>query len=88
MTITHLIAFNIALLAAIASPGPAFLVAVRTTLNAGMINGIAIGLGLGLAASMWTLLALLGLESFFFWCHGLIPRQKYAARFTFSSSHG
>ena len=66
MTITHLIAFNIALLAAIASPGPAFLVAVRTTLNAGMINGIAIGLGLGLTASMWTLLALLGLESIFF----------------------
>lgn len=66
MTITHLIAFNITLLAALASPGPAFLVAVRTALNTNMFTGIALGMGLGLAASMWTLLALLGLESIFF----------------------
>lgn len=66
MTIAHLIAFNIALLAAIASPGPAFLVAVRTSLNSGMLAGVALGLGLGLTASIWTLLALLGLESIFF----------------------
>lgn len=66
MTIAHLIAFNIALLAALASPGPAFLVAVRTSLNSGMLAGVALGLGLGLTASIWTLLALLGLESIFF----------------------
>lgn len=65
MTSTHLITFNIALLAAIASPGPAFLVAVHTTVTDGTRSGIIIGLGLGLTAAMWTLLALFGLESIF-----------------------
>ena len=65
MTITHLIAFNMALLAAIASPGPAFLVAVHTTVTDGTRSGIILGLGLGLTAAIWTLLALLGLESIF-----------------------
>jgi threonine/homoserine/homoserine lactone efflux protein len=65
MTSTHLIAFNMALLAAIASPGPAFLVAVHTTVTDGTRSGIIVGLGLGLKAAMWTLLALLGLESIF-----------------------
>jgi threonine/homoserine/homoserine lactone efflux protein len=63
--LTHLIAFNVALFAAIASPGPALLVAIRTTLGAGRRAGIAVGLGLGLVASMWTLAALLGLEIVF-----------------------
>ena len=66
MTSTQLIAVNIALLAAIASPGPAFLVAVHTTVTDGTGSGIIVGLGLGLTAAMWTLLALLGLESIFF----------------------
>ena len=65
MTIEHLIAFNIALLAAIASPGPALLVAIQTTLQSGRRAGIAIGCGLGLMAAIWTLLALLGLEAIF-----------------------
>lgn len=65
MTFEHLIAFNIALFAAIASPGPAFLVAVRTALSAGRAAGIAIGCGLGLMAATWTLMALLGLEAVF-----------------------
>ena len=66
MTLMHFVAFNIALLAAIFSPGPAFLVALRTTLATGTRAGITLGLGLGLAAAMWTLLALIGLESIFF----------------------
>ena len=65
MTIEHLLAFNIALLVAIASPGPALLVAIRTTLSAGRGAGIAIGGGLGLMAATWTLAALLGLETVF-----------------------
>ena len=65
MTIEHLIAFNIALFAAIASPGPALLVAIQTTLSAGRQAGIAIGCGLGLMAATWTMLALLGLEAIF-----------------------
>ena len=65
MTLEHLIAFNIALFAAIASPGPALLVAIRTTLSAGRKAGIAMGCGLGLMAATWTLMALLGLEVVF-----------------------
>lgn len=65
MTFAHLFAFNIALFAAIASPGPALLVAIQTTLSSGRKAGVAIGCGLGLVASTWTLLALLGLEAVF-----------------------
>jgi len=65
MEFTHLIAFNVALFAAIASPGPALLVAIKTTLSSGRQAGIAVGLGLGLVASLWTLAALLGLEALF-----------------------
>jgi threonine/homoserine/homoserine lactone efflux protein len=75
MTIEHLIAFNIALIAAILSPGPAFLVATKTTLSAGRGAGIAIGCGLGLMAAMWTLAALLGLEIIFEpfpWAYALV----------------
>ncbi len=65
MELTHLIAFNIALLAAIASPGPAMLVSIKTTLTSGRRAGIALGLGLGTMACLWTLAALLGLEAIF-----------------------
>ena len=61
----HLIAFNITLLAAIASPGPALLVAIRTVLSAGGRAGMAIGCGLGIAAAGWTLAALVGLDAVF-----------------------
>jgi len=65
MTVQALLAFNVALLAALMSPGPALLVAVRTTLSAGKAAGVAMGCGLALMASVWTLMALLGLESVF-----------------------
>lgn len=65
MTIEHLIAFNLTLLAAIASPGPALLVAIRTTLSSGRRSGMAVGFGLGLVAATWTLMALLGLDAIF-----------------------
>ena len=65
MTIEHLIAFNLTLLAAIISPGPALLVAIRTSLSSGKRAGIAIGFGLGLVACLWTAAALLGLEIVF-----------------------
>ncbi len=76
MTIEHLIAFNIALFAAIASPGPALLVAIQTTLRSGRASGIAIGCGLGLMAAVWTMMALLGLEAVF----QLVPWAYAAAR--------
>lgn len=65
MSIEHLIAFNIAFIAAWLSPGPALLVAMRTSLTAGVRSGFAVGCGLGLMASIWTLMALLGLQSVF-----------------------
>lgn len=65
MTIEHLIAFNLALFAALASPGPALLVSIKTTLTAGRRAGMAIGCGLAMMAALWTLTALLGLEVVF-----------------------
>lgn len=65
MTLDQLLAFNIALLAAIVSPGPALLVAIRTILGSGRSAGIAIGTGLGLMAAIWTMMALLGLDALF-----------------------
>ncbi|MEM8665719.1 MAG: LysE family translocator [Pseudomonadota bacterium] len=65
MTIEQLVAFNLTLLAAIASPGPAFLILVRTSLASGRLAGIATGCGLAVMASTWTLMALLGLDAIF-----------------------
>jgi len=62
MDIQHIVAFNLALLVAIASPGPALLVALRTNLGAGRASGLAVGCGLGLMAATWTLAAVLGLD--------------------------
>lgn len=61
----QLIAFNLTLLAALISPGPAMLLALRTTLVSGRRAGVMTGLGLGLAAALWTTLALLGLDAVF-----------------------
>jgi len=65
MTALDLLAFNAVLAAAILSPGPALLFALRTALSDGRAAGIAAGLGLGLVAAGWTLAALLGLEAVF-----------------------
>ncbi|MBK0329407.1 LysE family translocator [Rhodobacteraceae bacterium F11138] len=62
MEATHLIAFNLVLLAAMASPGPALLLALRMTLTQGLRAGLATGAGLGLIAACWTGAALLGLD--------------------------
>lgn len=75
MTIETMLAFNIALFAAMLSPGPALLVAIRTSLSGGRAAGVAIGCGLGVMAAIWTLMALLGLEAVFHlfpWAYALI----------------
>ncbi len=76
MTFAQLLAFNIALLVAIASPGPALLMAIRTTLNGGRRAGVAVESGLGLIAATWTLMALLGLGVIL----ELFPALNVAAR--------
>ena len=60
MTWAHLATFNIVLIVAIASPGPAMLMATQTSLSARRTAGIAVGAGLGLMAAIWTMMALLG----------------------------
>lgn len=65
MSFELILAFNLALLAAIASPGPALLMAIRTSLVKGRAAGARLGIGLAGMASLWTLAALLGLESLF-----------------------
>ena len=63
--VEHLIAFNLTLLAAIASPGPSLLFLARTTMAEGRSAGVAAALGLGLMAALWTGAALLGLDALF-----------------------
>ncbi len=65
MELTHLIAFNLTLLAAMAAPGPALLFALRQSITGGFRTGLATGLGLALVAAGWTGAALLGLEAAF-----------------------
>ena len=76
MATEHLVAFNLALLVAVASPGPALLVALQTTLSAGRKAGMAVGYGLGLMAALWTLMALFGLAAIF----NLFPFAYAAAK--------
>lgn len=65
MTWEQLVAFNIAPLVAIASPGPALLMATHTAASRGRSAGIVVGVGLGLMACTWTMMALLGLAVVF-----------------------
>jgi len=65
MEIEHIIGFNLALLAAIVSPGPGLLYLLTSTLRNGRASGFAASCGLALAASTWTFLALLGLDGLF-----------------------
>ena len=61
----HLAAFNLALLFAVAAPGPAFLLYTQAALRGGRAEGIAVGAGLAVVAGLWTLAALAGLETLF-----------------------
>lgn len=65
MELTHIIAFNLTLLAAILSPGPAMLYFIRTTLAEGRRAGLFTVFGLGTMAALWTAMALLGLNALF-----------------------
>ncbi len=65
MELDHLLAFNLALLVALASPGPALLYALRTTLSSGRSAGVMTGCGLAFMAAGWTAMALLGLDGLF-----------------------
>ncbi|MEL7105476.1 MAG: LysE family translocator [Pseudomonadota bacterium] len=71
----HFFAFNLALLAALISPGPAMLVCIRASLRGGFREGALTGLGLATAAACWTLAALFGLDAVFTlfpWAYGAL----------------
>ena len=76
MTLGQLLAFNAALLVAVASPGPALLMATHTSLSAGRRAGAAVGAGLALMAATWTMMALFGLGAVF----SLFPAFYVAAK--------
>lgn len=65
LALSDVAAFNLALLAAWAVPGPAMIVALRATLGGGRAAGFGAGGGLALVAALWTLLALAGLDALF-----------------------
>jgi threonine/homoserine/homoserine lactone efflux protein len=75
LDLEHIVAFNLALVLALISPGPAFVMSIQTTLSSGRKSGVHFGVGLGLMAAVWTSLALVGLEAVFLvfpWAYGLI----------------
>ena len=75
MSMAHLLAFNLTLLAAFLSPGPALLYALGNTLRGGLFAGVVTGAGLGLVAAGWTLVAFLGLQAMFAivpWAYGAL----------------
>lgn len=63
----HLLAFNLTLLVAIASPGPgpSLLFLIRTSMAEGRATGVAAAAGLACMAALWTLAALHGLDALF-----------------------
>ena len=65
LTLAQVIAFNLTLLAAMAAPGPAFLLVLRNSIAQGRRAGILTGLGLALVAATWTAAALAGLATVF-----------------------
>lgn len=78
MTLTHVIAFNLTLLAAMAAPGPALLYALRQSIAGGFRTGVVTGAGLGTVAALWTGAALLGLNAVF----ALVPWAYLALKIT------
>ncbi|MEP5732599.1 MAG: LysE family transporter [Sulfitobacter sp.] len=65
MSWESMLAFNLVLLAALASPGAAMLFMIKTTVSSGRTAGVLTGFGLASAAGCWTLAAFLGLETLF-----------------------
>lgn len=78
ITLAQLVAFNITLLAAMAAPGPALLLAMRNAIVGGRRAGILTGIGLASVAALWTGCALLGLATLF----ELVPWLYLAMKIT------
>ena len=60
-----LIAFNLAIIGALISPGPAFIVLVQSSLLRGRHAGVFTGIGLACCAVFWSSIAMAGLVTVF-----------------------
>ncbi len=65
MTLAAFVAIYFVHLAAAVSPGPAVLLAARTSMREGMRNGTYLSLGIGIGTTMWVLCSLFGLTTLF-----------------------
>jgi threonine/homoserine/homoserine lactone efflux protein len=65
-------------LAAAMSPGPAVLLAMRTSLREGFVRGVWLAIGIGLGACIWAAAALFGLALVFKIAPGLLSVLKFA----------
>jgi len=73
-----LAALAAAVLAAAISPGPAFLMTVRTSVTRGFAAGALLAVGIGIGAGMWAGASLLGLTLLFHVLPGLLTALKLA----------
>ncbi len=78
MTLAAFVAIYFVHLAAAMSPGPAVLLAARTSLREGMARGVWLSVGIGLGACIWALAALLGLAVLFKLAPALMTALKIA----------
>ena len=78
MTLTAFIAIYFVHLAAAISPGPAVLLAARTSLREGMARGFWLSVGIGLGACVWAVAAMFGLALVFALAPALLTALKFA----------
>lgn len=78
MTLAAFIGIALIHLAAAVSPGPSFVVSVRTAAAEGLKPAVGLAIGLGLAATVWALAALLGLALLFEVAPALLTALKVA----------
>ncbi|HSF91701.1 MAG TPA: LysE family translocator [Paracoccaceae bacterium] len=77
MTLAAFVAIYFVHLAAAMSPGPAVLLAARTSLREGMARGVWLSIGIGLGACIWAVAAMFGLAVVF----RLAPVLLFALKF-------
>lgn len=76
MSISSTIAFDLGILAAAVSPGPAFVLTAQTSLRIGKSAGLRVALGVVLAASLWLNASFFGLSAFL----GYFPQTELALK--------
>ena len=78
MTLAAFTAIYFVHLAAAMSPGPAVLLAMRTSLREGFVRGVWLAIGIGLGACIWAGAALFGLALVFKIAPALLTALKFA----------